>query len=159
MPLLHVATLPTGLISRYVPALRLSDDLVVSIFSPYSATEDSYIEKAINEGGIALAYRPGDVPVDGYGNPIAPAKLISVVDNPADYSEENGIAKIAGLTAWVQDEGARDGMIYVLQINNSRLNKAATHKSILVGGIGYLLLKNEIVDNDLHAGDFVIQTS
>ncbi|MFJ2319276.1 MULTISPECIES: hypothetical protein [unclassified Pseudomonas] len=51
-------------------------------------------------------------------------------------------------------------MTYVLQINNSRLNKAAlSHKSIFVGDMGYILLKSNIVGEDLLAGEFVIQTS
>ncbi|KWU24870.1 hypothetical protein GJG85_23460 [Burkholderia sp. MS389] len=114
----------------------------------------------MSEGGVALAYRPSNISVDRYGSPILPPKRIDVVQNPADDSEENGIAKIAGIPAWVQDEEERDGMIYVLQLNNSRLNKAApTHKSILVGGVGYLLLKSDLDHEGPDAGVFIIQTS
>jgi hypothetical protein len=159
-PMLHVATFPAEMLSKYVSGLRVRNDLVVSVFSPYSMTDDAYIEKAMNDGGVALAYRPSNSDVDKSGFPIASPKLIEVVENPADDSEENGIAKIAGFPAWVQDAEEREGMIYVLQLNNSRLNRVApTHKSILVGGVGYLLLKEELDREDACAGVFVIQTS
>lgn len=159
-PLMHLATFPASTLNRYIPALGLQEDLVVSIFSPYSTADDSYIDKAMNEGGVAVAYKPAHTARDGYGTPIAPHRLINVVNNAADDSEDNGTAKIAGIPAWLQDEEVRNGMIYVLQVNNSRLNKAApTHKSILVGGTGYLLLRMGICGEDHAAGVFVIQTS
>ena len=159
-PLLHLATFPAEFLCKYVSGLRVKSDLVVSIFSPYSLTDDGYIDSAMSEGGVALAYRPSNISVDRYGSPILPPKRIDVVQNPADDSEENGIAKIAGIPAWVQDEEERDGMIYVLQLNHPRLNKAApTHKSILVGGVGYLLLKSDLDHEGPDAGVFIIQTS
>lgn len=159
-PLMHLATFPASTLNQYVPELGLQDDLVVSIFSPYSTADDSYIDKAMNEGGVAVAYKPAHTTRDGYGTPIASHRLIKVVDNAADDSEDNGIAKIAGIPAWLQDEEVRNGMTYVLQVNNSRLNKAApTHKSVLVGGTGYLLLRKGICGDDRAAGVFVIQTS
>ncbi|MFJ5485454.1 hypothetical protein [Pectobacterium actinidiae] len=75
-------------------------------------------------------------------------------------SDENGIAKIAGIPAWIQEEETREGLRYILQINHSRLNKSApSHKGIFVGGLGYLLLKQDISGEDLQAGKFIIQTS
>ncbi|WP_321788555.1 hypothetical protein [Paraburkholderia sp. J94] len=159
-PMLHVATFPAEFLDKYVPTLRVRSDLVVSVFSPYSIADDGYIDRVMTEGGVALAYRPSSTSIDRYGSPIAPPKLINVIANPEDDSEENGVAKIGGVPAWVQDEEQRDAMVYVLQLNNSRLNRAAsTHKSILVGGIGYLLLKADLHHEDLYAGVLIIQTS
>jgi hypothetical protein len=159
-PLLHLATFPAEFLSKYVSGLRVKSDLVVSIFSPYSLTEDGYIDSAMSEGGVALAYQPSNISVDGYGSPILPPKLIDIVQNISEDSEENGVAKIGGIPAWVQNEEKRNEMIYVLQLNNSRLNKAApTHKSILVGGVGYLLLKSQLGHEDAEAGAFIIQMS
>lgn len=107
----------------------------------------------MQEGGKVLAYRPAARQVDGYGQPITPARRIEVVENPGQDSDENGLAKIAGIPAWIQDQETRPGLNYVLQINNSRLNSAAQeHKGILVGGACYLLLKQGIDDEDLMAG-------
>ncbi|MDN8011334.1 hypothetical protein QZN06_22385 [Burkholderia multivorans] len=160
IPLLHVATLPREFLCKYVSELHVNSDLVVSIFCPYSLTDDEYIERAMTDGGVALAYRPSNIAEDRHGSSIFPPKLIHVVQNSADDSEENGAAKIAGVPAWMQDEEARGEMIYVLQLNNSRLNKAApSHKSILAGGVGYLLLKRELGQEDADAGVFTIQTS
>ncbi|MGZ0785429.1 hypothetical protein ACXM5X_20975 [Pseudomonas saponiphila] len=75
-------------------------------------------------------------------------------------SDEDGLAKIAGIPAWIQGQETRPGLNHVLQINNSRLTRAAQeHKGILVGGAGYLLLKQGIDDEDLMAGALIIQSS
>lgn len=159
-PLLHLASLPALFIKKYSKILSLDDGLVVSIFTPYSLTSDSYIYKAMNEGGKVIVYKPGDEPRDGHGHPIACPRLIKVFENPEEDSDENTTAKIAGIPAWIQDEESRSDLIYILQINNSRLNKAApTHKSIFVGGNGYLFLKESISSENLFAGEFLIQTS
>lgn len=159
-PLLHLASLPAAFINRYIPQVQISEEIVISIFTPYSVSSDSYINMAMNESGRVLAYRPSDRQVDGYGKPISPSLLITAIENTGEDSDENGVAKIAGIPAWIQDDESRDDLTYVLQINNSRLNKAApSHKSIFVGGMGYLLLKSNIVNEDLLAGELVIQTS
>lgn len=159
-PLLHLASLPASFINRYLTGMQLNDELVVSLFTPYSIVSDTYIDQAMQEGGKVLAYRPAARQVDGYGQPITPARRIEVVENPGQDSDENGLAKIAGIPAWIQDQETRPGLNYVLQINNSRLNRAAPgHKGILVGGTGYLLLKQGIDDEDLTAGVLIIQSS
>lgn len=159
-PLLHLASLPAAFINRYIPQVQISEEIMISLFTPYSVSSDSYINTAMNEGGKVLAYRPSNRQVDGYGKPIFPSLLITAIENTSEDSDENGVAKIAGIPAWIQDDESRDDLTYVLQINNSRLNKAApSHKSIFVGGMGYLLLKRNIVDEDLLAGELVIQVS
>ncbi|WP_192558490.1 DUF1963 domain-containing protein [Pseudomonas allokribbensis] len=159
-PLLHLASLSAAFINRYIPQVQISEEIMISLFTPYSVSSDSYINTAMNEGGKVLAYRPSNRQVDGYGKPIFPSLLITAIENTSEDSDENGVAKIAGIPAWIQDDESRDDLTYVLQINNSRLNKAApSHKSIFVGGMGYLLLKRNIVDEDLLAGELVIQVS
>lgn len=140
--------------------VNLSEHLVVSVFTPYSKVSDAYIEKAIIEGGKVIAYTPSGESVDGYGEPIIPARKIRVFENQNEDSDENGIAKISGIPSWIQEDEAREDLKYILQINNSRLNKAVpSHKSIFVGGSGFLLLKSNINCEDLVAGKFVIQTA
>ncbi|NNA03334.1 DUF1963 domain-containing protein [Pseudomonas lundensis] len=158
-PLLHLATFPAAFINKYAP-VNLGLHLVVSVFTPYSKKSNSYIEKAMTEGGKIIAYVPSGEPVDGYGDPILPVRWISVFKNPGEDSDENGIAKISGIPSWIQDEEVHGDLKYILQINNSRLNKAApSHKSIFIGGGGFLLLKSNINCEDLMAGKLVIQTS
>ncbi|WP_207209669.1 hypothetical protein [Pectobacterium zantedeschiae] len=158
--LLHLASFPSTFINQHIPDMELDDRLVISVFTPYSLSSDSYIEKAMDEGGKVLAYFPTNQPLGRYDSPIIPSQRITLLQNPNDDSDENGIAKIAGIPAWIQDEESHEDLIYILQINHSRLNKAApSHKGILVGGMGYLLLKKGIKSEDLQAGKWIIQTS
>jgi len=157
-PLLHLASLPAEFIVTHLPSLDINQKLVISIFSPYSR-DDEYIDKAMNEGGKIIAYEPTKHSRNEHQNPITHSCQIFANSNPGNDSEENGVAKIGGIPAWLQEED-NSGLTYVLQINNSRLNKAIpTHKGILVGGIGYLLLKSKITNQDTSAGIFVIQTT
>ncbi|AVD85569.1 hypothetical protein C4Q28_18140 [Pseudomonas sp. SWI6] len=111
----------------------------------------------MEEGGDVLIYSPGAQPIYGYGTDFLPPRLISVVKNQGEDSDENGIAKIGGTPCWLQDEEFTPGMSYVLQINSSRLNKAVpSHKGILVGGIGTLLLGR--LDGEVQ-GRFIVQTT
>ncbi|MBN3041812.1 DUF1963 domain-containing protein [Pectobacterium brasiliense] len=158
--LLHLASFPSTFINQHIPDIELDDRLVVSVFTPYSPSSDDYIEKAMNEGGKVLAYIPTNQPLEHHGNPIIPSRRITLLQNPNDDSDENGITKVAGITAWIQDEESHEDLNYILQINNSRLNKAVpSHKGILVGGMGYLLLKKRINGEDLQAGKWIIQAS
>lgn len=157
-PLLHLASLPAEFIATHLPYLEINHKLVISIFSPYSCN-DEYIEKAMNEGGKVIAYEPTKHPRNEHQNPITHSCQIIAHSNPGNDSDENGVAKIGGIPAWLQEEDS-SGLIYALQINNSRLNKATpTHKGIFVGGIGYLLLKSKIPNQDTSAGTLVIQTT
>lgn len=158
-PLLHLATFPAAFINKYVP-INLETQLVVSIFTPYSKTSDTYIETSMTEGGKVIAYRPAIKQVSGYKDSIISPKKIISIENSREDSDENGLAKIGGIPSWLQDDESSESLSYILQINNSRLNKAyPDHKSILIGGIGYLLLKKNILKEDLSAGKFLIQTS
>lgn len=158
-PLLHLATFPAAFINKYTN-FNLDSQLVISIFTPYSKTSDAYIETIMTEGGKVIAYKPSVLKMGAYADPITPSKKITVFENPNEDSNENGIAKIGGIPAWIQDDENLKTLDYALQINSSRLNKAAPyHKGILVGGIGYLMLKKNIPCQDIDAGKFLIQTS
>jgi hypothetical protein len=158
--MMHLASFPAAFLNRFMPSLGLENALMISIFCPYSLDDDEYIDRAMNGESRVLAYHPCATSVCGNGEHIDQQKIITIVENPNPDSEENGIAKIGGIPAWIQDEEAYENMEYVLQISNSRLNKAVpTHKSILVGGCGYLMLKRNIRSEDSEAGKFPIQTS
>lgn len=125
--------------------------------APYSES-DQYINAALNEGGKVIAYFPCKSHSSIY-KPTLDSSLISVIDNPENDTRDNGIAKIGGIPSWLQDE-ENTTLEFILQINNSRLNKSAPkHKGILVGGMGYLFLKREITNQDQEAGSFIIQTT
>ncbi|MCX2683935.1 hypothetical protein OO306_00045 [Pseudomonas sp. DCB_AW] len=156
-PLLHLASLPASFITKQISGLTINSELLISIFTPYSKS-DQYIEIALNEGGKVLAYPPCKIHSSTF-NPALESHLISIVENPEIDTSDNGIAKIGGIPSWLQDK-EETNLKFILQINNSRLNKSApNHKGILVGGIGYLLLKKEIIEQDQAAGSFVIQTT
>lgn len=156
-PMLHLASLPATFITEHIKGITINPKLLISIFTPYSES-DQYIDTALNEGGKVIAY----IPCKGYSstfNPPLDSHLISVTDNPQSDGPDNGIAKIGGIPSWLQEK-AETNLKFILQINNSRLNKSTPkHKGILVGGIGYLLLKNEITEQDQAAGSFIIQTT
>jgi uncharacterized protein YwqG len=155
-PMLHLACFPLSFIAEYSD-IKVGGAELVSIFVPYSKSSDDYIDEVMEEGGAVLIYSPGEHLVNKYSEAILPPKLIVAVTNPSEDSEENGIAKIGGVPCWLQDEDLSDEMSFVLQINSSRLNKAApSHKGILVGGIGILLLSGG--ESELK-GKFVVQTT
>lgn len=139
-PKLHLACFPLSFIETHSDA-KVGGSNLVSIFVPYSKASDDYIDEVMEDGGEVLIYAPGDHVVSGGREEISPAKLIMVVENAGEDSDENGIAKIGGVPCWLQDEGAIEGLSYALQINSSRLNKVApSHKGILVGGLGVLMV-------------------
>lgn len=155
-PKLHLACFPFSFITEYSD-VKVEGAKLVSIFVAYSNSSDDYIDEIIEEGGEVLIYSPGEQAVHGAGEaPILP-KLIAVVENEGEDSEENGIAKVGGVPCWLQDDELRGGMYYALQINSSRLNTAApSHKGVLVGGIGILLLGEQ--EGEVK-GKFIVQTT
>jgi hypothetical protein len=158
-PMLHLATFPASFFSEYAPHIFIDCGLVVSIFTPYDKISFEYIESAMNEGGKVIAYQPSDTDRNEYDSPPLPRLSIKVTENPDTDSSQNGTSKINGLPCWIQDEEL-GGLNYVLQIDEIDLDNAVpTHKAILVGGLGYLLLKERIPMKDMEAGQFVIQTS
>ncbi|QQZ37966.1 hypothetical protein [Pseudomonas sp. SK2] len=155
-PKLHLACFPLSFLAEYSD-VKLDGAKLVSVFVPYSKMSDDYIDEVMEEGGDVLIYSPGAQPIYGYGTDFLPPRLISVVKNQGEDSDENGIAKIGGTPCWLQDEEFTPGMSYALQINSSRLNKAVpSHKGILVGGIGTLLLGR--LDGEVQ-GRFIVQTT
>lgn len=149
-PLLHLASLPATFITKHISGIAIKPNLLISIFTPYSES-DEYIDVALNEGGKVIAYTPCKTHSNTF-SPVLDSYLISIKENPEDDSPDNGIAKLGGTPSWLQEE-YETNQIFILQINSSRLNKSASsHKGILVGGIGYLLLKKEIMNQDQAAG-------
>ncbi len=158
-PMLHLATFPANFFAEHAPHISIDNRLVISIFTPYDKVSFEYIESAMNEGGKVIAYQPSDTDRTEYEHPPLPRLSIKVTTNLEADSSQNGTSKINGLPCWIQDEELR-ALNYILQINELDLDNAApTHKAILVGGLGYLLLKEYISMKDREAGSFAIQTS
>ncbi|MDF9619096.1 hypothetical protein P5705_15725 [Pseudomonas entomophila] len=155
-PKLHLACFPLSFIEKHSDA-KVAGSNLVSIFVPYSKSSDDYIDEVMEDGGEVLIYAPGDHVVSGGGEEISPAKLIMVVENAGEDSDENGVAKIGGVPCWLQDEEDTEGLSFALQINSSRLNKAApSHKGILVGGLGILMIGER---EGRVEGRFIVQTT
>lgn len=155
-PKLHLACFPLSFIEKHSDAKVVGSNLV-SIFVPYSKSSDEYIDEVMEDGGEVIIYIPGDHVVSGGGEEISPAKLIVVVENAGEDSDENGVAKIGGVPCWLQDEEDTEGLSFALQINNSRLNKAApSHKGILAGGLGVLMIGER---EGKVEGRFIVQTT
>lgn len=156
--MLHLASLPASFIQTHVPQVNIKANLCISIFTPYDVRDDAYIETALQAGGRVIAHLPSDHSVSSAKHAFTP-RLISTEAIPAPDSADNGIAKIGGIPAWLQEHSA-EGEEFILQINSSRLNRAApTHRGILVGGMGYLLLDRNIPSPSTDCGRFVIQTT
>lgn len=157
-PMLHLASLPAAFIQTHAPKVAIKTLLCVSIFTPYDVLDDAYIETALLTGGRVIAYAPHEPGADSAAPPFDP-RLITTATASIPDDVENGIAKIGGIPAWLQDD-CTDGREFILQINGSRLNRAApTHRGILVGGMGYLLLDRNISSPSMDCGRFVIQTT
>lgn len=157
-PLLHLASMPAAFFRRHAPQTDVAESFCISVFTPYDLLDDSYIDIAMSTGGHAIAHIPDERAPPPAAPPFEP-RLFRVTINPAEDSEENGIAKVLGIPAWLQEEQAQE-LQYTLQINSFRLNRAApTHRGILVGGMGYLLLDRNIQSASTNCGRFVIQTT
>lgn len=157
-PLLHLASMPAAFFRRHAPQIDVAESFCISVFTPYDLLDDSYIDIAMSTGGRAIAHIPDERAPPPAAPPFEP-RLFRVTINPAEDSEENGIAKVLGIPAWLQEEQAQ-GLQYTLQINSFRLNRAApTHRGILVGGMGYLMLRKIIHHPTSDCGSFVIQTT
>lgn len=157
-PMLHLASLPAPFVQSHAQKIEIRADLCVSIFTPYDVLDDAYIETALLTGGRVIAYAPHEPGTDSAAPPFDPRLITTATASIPDYVE-NGIAKIGGIPAWLQDD-CSDGREFILQINGSRLNRAApTHRGILVGGMGYLLLDRNIPSPSMDCGRFVIQTT
>ena len=142
-PMLHLASLPAPFVQTHAQKIEIRADLCVSIFTPYDALDDAYIETALLTGGRVIAYAPHEPGADSAMLSFEP-RLITTAAARISDDADNGIAKIGGIPAWLQDDCA-EGREFVLQINGSRLNRAApTHPGILAGGMGYLLLDRNI---------------
>ncbi|MBH1392873.1 DUF1963 domain-containing protein [Stenotrophomonas maltophilia] len=157
-PMLHLASLPAPFIQTHNPKIAIRAHLCVSIFTPYDVLDDAYIETALLTGGRVIAYAPHEPGADSAAPSFDP-RLITTATASIPDDVENGITKIGGIPAWLQDD-CTDGREFILQINGSRLNRAApTHRGILVGGMGYLLLDRNISSPSMDCGRFVIQTT
>lgn len=157
-PMLHLASLPALFLQTHTPKIAIRAHLCVSIFTPYDVIDDAYIETALLAGGRVIAYAPHEPGADSTTLPFEP-RLITTAAASIPDDADNGIAKIGGTPAWLQDDCA-EGREFILQINSSRLNRAApTHRGILVGGMGYLLLERNIPAPSMDCGRFVIQTT
>lgn len=157
-PMLHLASLPAPFIQTHAPKIAIKTHLCVSIFTPYDVIDDAYIETALLTGGRVIAYAPHEPGADSATLPFEPRLITTAAVSILDDAD-NGIAKIGGTPAWLQDDCA-EGREFILQINGSRLNRAApTHRGILAGGMGYLLLERNIRAPSMDCGRFVIQTT
>lgn len=157
-PMLHLASLPAPFIQTHIPKIAIRAHLCVSIFTPYNVIDDAYIETALLTGGRVIAYAPHEPGADSSALSFEP-RLITTAAASIPDDADNGIAKIGGTPAWLQDDCV-EGREFILQINGSRLNRAAlTHRGILAGGMGYLLLDRNIQSASTNCGRFVIQTT
>ncbi|CAH0142608.1 MULTISPECIES: DUF1963 domain-containing protein [Stenotrophomonas] len=157
-PMLHLASLPAPFVQAHAPKIAIKANLCVSIFTPYDVRDDAYIETAIQAGGRVIAYVPHALGARSAALPFDPC-LINTDAASIPDDAQNGIAKIGGIPTWLQDD-CSEGREFILQINSSRLNRAApTHRGILVGGMGYLLLERNIPAPSMDCGRFVIQTT
>lgn len=156
--LLHLASFPGAFIMSHVAGLNIAPGLTISFFTPYTSSGDCRFEEAMNHGGCVIAHWPGDAPTTSPCAPIGPLRITA--GTPMDEREApHGSSKIGGRPYWLQDDESED-QAFVLQLDDFDLDTAApTHRGILLGGMGYLLLDRNIPSPSMDCGRFVIQTT
>jgi len=156
--LLHLASFPTTFIRYHVPGLNLAPGLTISVFTPYLASGEQRFEEAMNHGGRVIAHSPGHEQATSCCAPIGPLRICAGTAM-AEGEAPHGSSKIGGQPYWLQDDES-EGQAFVLQFDEFDLDKAApTHRGILAGGMGYLLLDRNIQSASTNCGRFVIQTT
>jgi len=156
--LLHLASFPTTFIRYHVPGLNLAPGLTISVFTPYLASGEQRFEEAMNHGGRVIAHWPGHEQATSCCVPIGPLRICAGTAM-AEGEAPHGSSKIGGQPYWLQDDES-EGQAFVLQFDEFDLDKAApTHRGILAGGMGYLLLDRNIQSASTNCGRFVIQTT
>jgi len=156
--LLHLASFPGAFIRSHVADLDIAPGLTISVFTPYTSSGDCRFEEAMNHGGCVIAHWPGDAPTTSSCAPIGPLRITA--GTPMDEREAlHGSSKMGGRPCWLQDDELED-QAFVLQLDDFDLDTAApTHRGILLGGMGYLLLDRNIPAPSVDCGRFVIQTT
>ncbi|MFI8572991.1 DUF1963 domain-containing protein [Stenotrophomonas bentonitica] len=156
--LLHLASFPTTFIRNHVPGLNLAPGLTISVFTPYLASGEQRFEETMNHGGRVIAHWPGHEQATSCCAPIGPLRICAGTAM-AEGETPHGSSKIGGQPYWLQDDES-EGQAFVLQFDEFDLDKAApTHRGILAGGMGYLLLDRNIQSASTNCGRFVIQTT
>src|SRR6185437_4193688 len=156
--LLHLASFPTTFIRNHVPGLDLAPGLIISVFTPYLASGEQRFEEAMNHGGRVIAHWPGHERTASPCPPIGPLRICAGAPM-AEGQAPHESSKLGGRPYWLQDEESED-LALVLQFDAFDLDRAApTHRGILIGGMGYLLLDRNIRSPSMDCGRFVIQTT
>ncbi|UEX16860.1 DUF1963 domain-containing protein [Stenotrophomonas sp. SI-NJAU-1] len=156
--LLHLASFPTTFIRNHVAGLDLAPGLIISVFTPYVASGEQRFEEAMNHGGRVIAHWLGREQATSCCALIGPLRICAGTAM-AEGEAPHGSSKIGGRPFWLQDDES-EGQAFVLQFDEFDLDKAApTHRGILAGGMGYLLLDRNIQSASTSCGRFVIQTT
>ncbi|MGV6484512.1 DUF1963 domain-containing protein [Stenotrophomonas lactitubi] len=156
--LLHLASFPTTFIRNHVPGMDLAPGLIISVFTPHLSSGEHRFEEAMSHGGRVIAHWPEREPTPSPCAPIGPLHICAGTA-VAEGEAPHGGSKIGGRPYWLQDDDS-EGQVFVLQFDEFDLDKAApTHRGILVGGMGYLLLDRNIPSPSTNCGRFVIQTT
>ncbi|EOW2137013.1 DUF1963 domain-containing protein [Stenotrophomonas sp. GD03908] len=156
--LLHLASFPAAFIRNHVAGLDIAPGLSISVFTPYVASGEDRFEEAMNHGGRVIAHCPGHEPTVSPCAPIGPRRICAGTA-VAEREALHGTSQIGGQPCWLQDDES-EGQAFVLQFDEFDLDRAApTHRGILVGGMGYLLLDRNIQTASTNCGRFVIQTT
>lgn len=156
--LLHLASFPATFIRSQVPGLAIAPGLIISVFTPYVSSGEQRFEEAMNQGGRVIAHWPGHEPRDSPCAPIGPLRICAGTAMAEDQAP-HGSSKIGGRPYWLQDDETED-LAFVLQFDAFDLDTAApTHRGILIGGMGYLLLGRNIPSPSMDCGRLVIQTT
>jgi len=156
--LLHLASFPGAFIRSHVAGLDIAPELIISVFTPYLTSGKQRFEEAMDQGGRVIAHCPGHAPRASPCEPIGPLRICAGAAT-AEGEAPHGSSKIGGRPHWLQDDESED-LAFVLQFDAFDLDTAApTHRGILIGGMGYLLLDRNIPSPSMDCGRFVIQTT
>ncbi|GMR26505.1 hypothetical protein STENOSP10_07240 [Stenotrophomonas sepilia] len=156
--LLHLASFSAAFIRSHVAGLYIAPGLSISVFTPYITPGEQRFEEAMSHGGRAIAHWPWHEPTVSPCVPIGPRRICAGTAMD-ERGALQGTSQIGGRPCWQQDDES-EGQAFILQFDEFDLDRAApTHRGILVGGMGYLLLDRNIPSPSMDCGRFVIQTT
>ncbi|MDV3514750.1 DUF1963 domain-containing protein [Stenotrophomonas sp. C1657] len=155
---LQLASFPGAFIRSHVAGLDTAPGPIISVFTPYVASGQQRFEEVMNQGGRVIAHWPGHERTASPCPPIGPLRICAGAPM-AEGQAAHESSKLGGRPYWLQDEESED-LTFVLQFDAFDLDSSApTHRGILIGGMGYLLLDRNIRSPSMDCGRFVIQTT
>jgi hypothetical protein len=162
-PLLHLLTLPSDLVNRFV-SVGLPSNHCISVFIPYKPGEvEHLIDLARKDGTARIFLYESTIKLrQECKTPLLPAKVMEIYetddDEEGEFSDEID-NKIGGHGIWLQNRIEIPNKTFLLQLLGATMNQNwPSHQGILMGGVGYLFVSTQFDSTTTNnIGEFKLQ--